>query len=716
MILLGPDYGFMMESKSFVFKFDDVEVREREFTLTKAGQALAVEPKAFRALLFLLRNPQKVVSKEELLNSVWGDAAVTDGSLTRCIWLLRRVLGDDIRTPRYIETVATVGYRFICPVEVSGEVSGNMDLAERTPELMSGGKIERWTRLWGWALVGGGVLALFLAAAIWYMHRPLPPPRITGYLQITHDGRQKTLAGTDGSRLYFNRMSGPTTPESVAQIAISGGAIAPVPVAPPNPFLVDVSPDGSSFIVGADTGLWNVRILGGHARHLADSADASFSPDGNSVAFSAADGGIYVMGSDGTGTHKLAHAGDTVNGIAPVSDIAWSPDGGAIRFTMKDRIWEMSSSGSGLHEVLHGWHGSSPECCGKWTPDGKLFLFISGEQIWALDERSGLFHRPPSEPIQMTQGPVRWGGPLPGKYFPGEFWGRPVPSKDGNRIFALGLSPRGELSRFDSKTRQFQPFLGGISAQGVSYSKDGKSMAYVSYPEGILWKANSDGSNPVQLTDPPLQALLPRWSPDGKQISFAGDYPGPNGAFYIVSSDGGSPRKFLAEDKHLDGFLTWSPDGHRMAGTSTSADGKFVVVILNLDTRQDTIIPGSDNLFEPRWSPDGRFLAAAGFNVDELRVFDFKTGKWSELAQGGPVDCPEWSADSQFIYFRRVSGDIGLFRVRPSRGRAEKVVDLKDWHDAGWFGRYMGLDPTDAPLLLRDIGSEDIYALTLDVK
>ena len=376
----------------------------------------------------------------------------------------------------------------------------------------------------------------------------------------------------------------------------------------------------------------------------------------------------------------------------------------------------MSSSGSGLHEVMPGWHSSSPECCGKWTPDGKLFLFISEEQIWVLDERRGLFRRPPAEPIQMTQGPIRWGGPFPGNYFPGEFWEGPVPSKDGSRIFALGLSPRGELSRFDSQTKQFQPFLGGISAQGVSYSKDGKSIAYVSYPEGILWKANSDGSNPVQLTDPPLQAFMPRWSPDGRQISFAGDYPGPNGAFYLVSSDGGSPRKFLAEDQHLDGFLTWSPDGHRMAGTSTSADGKFVVAILDLDTRQDTIIPGSDSLFEPRWSPDGRYLAAAGFNVDVLKVFDFQTGKWSELAHGGPADCPEWSADSQFIYFRRVSGDIGLFRVRPGGGRAEKIVDLKDWHDAGWFGRYMGLDPTDAPLLLRDIGSEDIYALALDQK
>src|ERR1700722_3265653 len=103
----------MMARKSFVFCFDDVEVREREFTLKKAGVVSTLEPKAFRALLFLLHNPQKLITKDELLQAVWGDTAVTDGSLTRCIWLVRNVLGDDTRTPRYIETVPTVGYRFI---------------------------------------------------------------------------------------------------------------------------------------------------------------------------------------------------------------------------------------------------------------------------------------------------------------------------------------------------------------------------------------------------------------------------------------------------------------------------------------------------------------------------------------------------------------------------------------------------------------------------
>ena len=116
-----------MAGKSFVFRFGDVEVREREFSLTKAGEALPVEPKVFRVLLILLRNPQKLIPKDELLTAVWGDTAVSENSLARSIALLCRLLGDEARTPRFIETVATVGYRFVCKVEASEDPAGNLE-------------------------------------------------------------------------------------------------------------------------------------------------------------------------------------------------------------------------------------------------------------------------------------------------------------------------------------------------------------------------------------------------------------------------------------------------------------------------------------------------------------------------------------------------------------------------------------------------------------
>src|ERR1700719_726191 len=109
----------MTEHKCFVFSFADVKVREREFSIVKTGEVVAVEPKAFRVLLFLLRNPHRLITKEELLDAVWNDVAVSENSLTRSIALLRRLLGDDTHEPRYIATVPTVGYRFLCDVKVA---------------------------------------------------------------------------------------------------------------------------------------------------------------------------------------------------------------------------------------------------------------------------------------------------------------------------------------------------------------------------------------------------------------------------------------------------------------------------------------------------------------------------------------------------------------------------------------------------------------------
>jgi Tol biopolymer transport system component len=397
--------------------------------------------------------------------------------------------------------------------------------------------------------------------------------------------------------------------------------------------------------------------------------------------------------------------------MTPNCRIVWSPDGSTIRFDRDAKIYEMKADGSGLHEFLAGWRPSSTRCCGRWTPDGKFFLFLSGEsviggwgalvgeggELWALDERRGLFRRPPTEPVQLTSGPIRWG--------------RPIPGKDGSEIFVEGQTQRGEASRYDAKSKQFQPFLGGISAQGVAFSKDGKSIAYVSYPEGVLWKANRDGSNPVQLTDPPMQPFLPRWSPDGTQIVFT-DIDN-KWTIYIVSAEGGGPRKLLPEDHDSCCFPFWSPDGHKVVFTWQHA-AEQETRILDLDSRQVTTVPGPNGMNGPRWSPDGRYLVAGALENIHLMVFDFKTQRWSELAQKGDVDSPEWSRDGKYIYFRRMLGDPGVFRIPDKGGAVEKIVDLKDWHDTGWFGAYMGLDPTDAPLLLRDIGSDEIYALMLE--
>jgi len=742
----------MMGSKSFTFRFADVEVREREFSLIKGGEVLPVEPKAFRVLLILLRNPRKLITKEELLNAVWGDASVTENSLARSIALLRRLLGDDIRNPSYIETVATVGYRFVSKVEVSEEASGNLEYADslngpvnidvlrvtgiqdvagaaahpvtqigfltegQTVPARAPSGTARKSRLL--LLATAVVVAISITGAIWYLRRPLPRPRVVEYTPITHKGRRIiNIAGTDGSRVYFNWAYGPD-PQPNAEVAISGGEIAPVQVALPLALIKDVSPDGSTLLVSSQDGgqgsLWKVEVPGGSLRRLLTGtliASAAWSPDGKSVVYSPANGDLDIIRSDGTGNRKLASPGGYPDWLS------WSPDGSRIRFSSDNRLWEMSSDGSGLHQLLPGWRPMFSQCCGRWTPDGKFFVFLLRDglsnnygqvprsQLWVLDERSGLFRRTPTEPVQLTSGPIRWNNP--------------IPSKDGKMIFAHGVIERGELIRYDAQSRQFQPYLGGISAEFVTFSSDGRSVAYVTYPEGILWRANRDGSHPIQLTEAPLFPMIPRWSPDGSQIVFC-SYDSKGLKAYVMSSQGGTPQLLLPDELGGQSDPGWSPDGGKIVFSTLESVGNFnsVLKVFDLGTHRVTTLSGSEGMWSPRWSPNGRFISGLhDGSSGGIKIFDLETQRWSQLQIKGECNWHTWSSDSQFIYCSLLLGDHpGMFRARILGGDPERVVDLKGLRFTGALQSWEGLDPSGTPILLRDMGTDDIYALTLDEK
>jgi DNA-binding winged helix-turn-helix (wHTH) protein/Tol biopolymer transport system component len=726
----------MMDPKLCVFRFSEFEVAERELRITRLGVVTPLEPKALRVLIYMLRNPDRIISKDELLNAVWGDTAVTENSLTRAIALLRRTLDDDIREPRFILTIPAAGYRFIAPVAVSPNSSAahdpvGEDLNPQKLDTDSGTVVatgqksksrphSRRTGLLRWTLPGAAVLA-GCAIAVWYMQRPLPMPHISDYKQLTFDGHGKSAVGTDGSRLYFNLDEG--YPNGIRQMAVSGGVSEPVPIELPDPVGLrgSLSPDGSSMLVWLSTPdqfanpVSIVHLPEGSLRNLTEAGSAAWSPDGTLVVYSTADGDINLIQRDGTGARKLAGVGGN-----QISSLSWSPDGKTIRFFKDFRPWEMSSSGSNVHELLRNWRPSYRAYGGQWTADGEFFIFVGGQprgnslpgDLWALDERHVWIAKPSAEPVQLTAGPLRWGGP--------------VLSKDGRKIFADGFIDRGELVRFNSKSHTFEPFLGGISAESVDFSRDGKSVAYVSYPEGILWKANADGSKPVQLSEP-MYAVVPRWSPDGSQIVFMTwpfeDLP----KVYILPSAGGSPRLLYPEDKGAEDNPNWSPDGQKIAFSRQPdvrlsqrgfhGNTRGIIFILDVATHQVSTLPGSEGFWGPMWSPDGRFLESRSDDELSIKVFDFTTQRAWVLQIVDKADWNAWSRDGRFIYFiSMMKGHPGVFRIPVQGGKPEMVVDLKGFRGTGLFTGYFGLDPTDAPLMLRFNGSEDLYALTLEKK
>jgi len=285
-------------------------------------------------------------------------------------------------------------------------------------------------------------------------------------------------------------------------------------------------------------------------------------------------------------------------------------------------------------------------------------------------------------------------------------------------IFVVTAQLRGELVRFDSASHRFTPYLSGISAMGVDFSRDGKWVTYGTYPEGTLWRSKVDGSERLHLTFPPRLAIQPRWSPDGSRIAFAARQPDKPFSVYTISADGGSPERPIPGDRDTCD-ATWSPDGEsllfgRFPGDEPPGIGRMDLEIVDLRTHAVSKVPGSEELWSPRWSRDGRHMLAFTRAGERLLVFDVKAQKWTEVAKMG-VAYPEWSRAGDYIYFLlgtpTAGQQGGLSRVRITDHKLEQVVSLKDFRQAPGWGGWAGLAPDDSPLLLRDSGTQDIYAL-----
>lgn len=552
------------------------------------------------------------------------------------------------------------------------------------------------------------LLAGGLSSYLWL--RPASVPSVANYLQLTHDGQPKNLIGTDGARLYLGVGAGSSASFSlhgIAELSSTGGQVRKIDVSTSTDMVpVGLSPDGSQLLVIEGQGappkgpLSSVPILGGSPRRIGEfvAETAAFSPDGKLLAYTNL-GDLFLARADGSDSRKLVG----VNG--DIRNVTWSPDGSHLRFDSSETAGtvglqverEVSVKGADLHPLLNGWHNPPDECCGKWTADGKYFVFQSQGQIWALPKSGGLFNSD-TKPIQLTASPMTLSSPLP--------------SKDGTKLFVIGRTYRGQLERYDGASHQFVPFLGGISAEYVAFSKDGQWVAYTTYPEGILWRSRIDGSERVQLTSPPISPLLPRWSPDGKTILFFQFAQGVDkpARIYEVSPDGASPRLLLPDDHSQQLDPNWSPDGTKIIFSGQSNDPTSAIRILDVASRQLSTVPGSNGLYSPRWSPDGRYISAFSGDSKILLLYDSETRKWSELARGS-LSWLSWSHDGQYVYVLDFRQKSAALRIRIHDGKPEEMVDLKDFPATGRYGTALALTPDDQPLLLRDEGSQDVYSV-----
>ncbi len=584
------------------FGLYEIDVHTGE--LWKAGFRIKLQGQPFKVLTILLEKPGQVVTREELQTRLWGKDTVVDfdHSLGTAINKIREALGDSAENPRFIETLARRGYRFIAPVGIieppiateplpdapadghptthlpvaSGVHSNGATLTQPAslpiPVSIAPAKHPpRLSRLLRWSFI---TVALFAAGAIGYylasFRTVTTPPHI---VQITHNGHlapsvdnmeNLAAAATDGVHLYAATIDGGHS--ILSAISISGGLVEPIniPSEVASPALGDISPDGSRLLLRdhlspeSEQPLWVVPTIGGSALRVGDvlAHDATWMPDG--------DGILYANGNDLFLTHLSRQQPSHYASLPGRAFwLRWEPNGKLLRFTILDpishtlSIWQITPSDRTPHRILADFDQPAGECCGVWTANGRAFIFQSSKggnnDLWKL---SGLST---ANPTRLTDGPLEFESP--------------VAARSGNRIFFMGADSRSELESV-SPSGELVPVRGFLSnARRVDYTRDGKWVVWTD-TDSHLWRARSDGTEKLQVTPDTLTPFLARWSPDGSRIAVMAREPGKAWQIYITSANGGEFTPLLHQTRNA-ADPSWSPDGKSILfGGTNDAMGK----------------------------------------------------------------------------------------------------------------------------------------------
>jgi serine/threonine protein kinase/Tol biopolymer transport system component len=554
------------------------------------------------------------------------------------------------------------------------------------------------------AVAAVGVLA-GLSLVLWLGRSPAVPT-VEAVTQVTDDGEQKWGLQTDGTRIYFSE--GQSGSGRLEQVSVTGGDAAELPTHLVNPAIAAVSKDGSQLLVLADStfrqpsSLWYVPVPSGAARRVGNVvvAGAGLFPDGRIVYTLGK--AVYFADHDGSNAHKLVEVDGNPESLSV------SPDGKRIAFTsdtldvLPTSIYEVSSDGTGLHRILNAGQDGLPSqiCCARWTPNAAFLVFLARStwrwDLWALPQNN--FPRK-AMPVRLTNGPLSYGAT--------------AMSPDGRQLFAVGNKRRGEAVRYDLKTQQLVPYFGSISAFDFNFSRDGKWVVYLTYPDHALWRSRPDGSDRLQLSYPPTQAIYPRISSDGSRVTFST----PDYQSYMIGINGGTPQKVTENAVSLD----WSPDGNTLTFTSIAKGKAFGepnqvhLRTMDLISRKIFDVPGSEGKFGAFYVNQDTMIAVT---EDSTRFFllDLKTGTWSDFF-ASPDTFISWKVapDGKYLYCATAGPDPKILRINVANHKPETLMNLKNVQPIVDLYEATEIDiaPDGSPVFARDRGTEEIYALSV---
>lgn len=698
----------MAAGPKVLYEFGPFQVDPERQVLLREGCQIALTPKAFDTLLILVRNSREVVSKDDLMKSVWPDAFVEEGNLSQNIFILRKALGDTAQDRRYIVTIPGKGYRFVEQVRTIVQdgndlVIQSMTRASTVVHQFTEHAIQTETavpdkRAWWKDIVLGVTALLLLVVAVGA--RP-PVPRVVRLRQITNSGRVDPWGRivTNGDRIYYLERYADRW--RAMQASAIGGPSEPLNWQIPgrNYRVVDVSPDHRKFLVGTfeeldeEMPLWIEPATGGFPIRLGNvfAYDAAWSRNGREIVFSHGDEILVI--NESQQEQKIA----TAPGIAEW--FSWSVDDSHIRFSVRDphtyrySLWELRRDGTDLHAVS----ATGKDWLGQWTPDGKNYVFTSNR-----DGQQNLWLQTTSKSLtQLTAGP--------NDYFGG------VPAPDGQSIFAAVAEPKFDVARV-SQLGSISRFWDDIKVTELSFSRDGSWIVYSS--GGVLFRSRPDGTDRFQLKASGIApAHAARIAPNNHQIAYEDLTPRGTMALYTGPLETGEGRLVVEHLSRPD----WSPDGTKLVADSVTPvppARSTALYIVDPATGSLDMVPGSEGLQSPRWSPDGRYLTALRWSMDgprQILIFDFNSHRWYTIGTARYPTIPEWTRDSRQVYYQDLLEESQpVFQVEVGTMKHHRIAAFKDASGNKVLRTaFLALSPTGDLIVsvTRNIG--DIYALQL---
>ena len=697
----------MRSSPEFPYRFDDVVVDPSNLRLTVGGVVRPVEPKSFRLLQFLIENRDRVVSKGEIFQAVWPDVTVTDNALTRAVAQVRKALDDDPKEPRYIETVPTVGYRFLGAVTTDAPSNA----LEVPPVAGRPAKARRHLALAALAVVTLG------GAAIWrFLPRATGPSSLSSVQLTSGEGLDICAAFSPAGNLvaYASDRSGPfeiyvrSLDSSARELKLTSNG---------NQNLFPAfSPDGQhvAFSAMRERGIYRVPMLGGSPRRLTDfGALPAWSPDGKWIVFRSdasasmatwdfywpAESSLWLVPADG-GEPRQITGRDHPKGSGQ-SFPSWSPDGKEIRFVnylgnRECSIWSYRIADGSLRMLFSSdnprFASFSNTTFGSATfsSDGRNLYYVSARfngdmTIW----------RQPLNPntLQLAGAPVVLYRPSVG-----------VPRD-------LSLAPDGKhlaYSAILSESKFMKLGMSGNSPDGrepetltheVSYrysnpriSPDGKLLAYTRAAKGqpprILVMSLADGQGvPIGPESEPQQ-YSPQFSRDGRFVFYrASNDPRSRICFKSVRLADGAVQTLAEGPPGV--FSIFSPDGAEVALNDTSG-GVLHTWKLNFKSGVKTQLTfGPSGIGWPEYSRDGAWLAVQvdqPHGMTQIGLMPASGGPVRIIKDGGVNYSWSFSPDDSKILYAGLENDV--WNIYWVSIRTHEIRRLTDYRNLRTYVRY----------------------------